>query len=97
VTRPGACEKLHAMAGDLSSVLKEAQIKHEQACYLPCSPDGVPIISKLPFYQGAFVATGHSCWGILNGPATGKCLAQLILSQPTDIDLQPFSVSRFDK
>ena len=25
-----------------------------------------------------FVTAGHSCWGILNGPATGLVMAELI-------------------
>ena len=95
--RPGACEKLHSMVGDMSSVLKEAHINQRQACYLPCSPDGNPIIGKFPLYEGAFVATGHGCWGILNAPATGKCLAQLILDKTTDIDIRPFCLTRFHK
>jgi len=37
-----------------------------------------------------FVATGHSCWGILNAPATGEALAQLILSGKSDLDLEAF-------
>jgi hypothetical protein len=32
--------------------------------------DGVPAIGALPGVAGAYVATGHSCWGILNAPAT---------------------------
>ena len=67
----------------------------DQACFLPCSPDGIPIIGKLPFYTEAYVGTGHSFWGILNGPATGKCLAQVILGKEPDVDLTEFSPERF--
>ena len=28
---------------------------------------------------GVYLGTGHSCWGILNGPATGLMLAEMIL------------------
>lgn len=90
-----AGQKLQYISGQICSQLKEAKVLKEQACYLPCSPDGVPIIGKLPNYQGAYVATGHGCWGILNAPATGKCLAQMILNQELDIDLSPFSPNRF--
>ena len=37
----------------------------------------------------AFTDAGHSCWGILNGPATGEALAELIVtgkSKLTQID-----------
>jgi glycine/D-amino acid oxidase-like deaminating enzyme len=46
-----------------------------QSCHLPVSSDGLPIMGKLPDVTGAYVATGHGCWGILNSPATGRvCL-----------------------
>lgn len=41
------------------------------------------------------VCTGHSCWGILNGPATGKALAELICSGESHcVDLTPFDPAR---
>ena len=90
-----ACKKLRKTALELSSTLEDAPLLKEQACYLPFSPDNKPIISNMPNYEGAFIATGHGCWGILNGPATGLVMAQLILNKPTDIDLSEFSMTRF--
>lgn len=95
VPDPDASENLQHMAASLSSHLKDAKLLKAQACFLPGSPDGIPIIGKLPFYTEAYVGTGHSCWGILNGPATGKCLAQVILGQTSDVDLTQFSPKRF--
>lgn len=43
-----------------------------------------PIISPVPGRPGVFIATGHSCWGILNGPATGAVMADLIATGTTD-------------
>ncbi|CAM8946908.1 unnamed protein product [Rhodiola kirilowii] len=38
----------------------------------------------------------HSCWGILNGPATGAAMAELIIDGKSSIvDLSAFSPSRF--
>lgn len=66
-----------------------------QACYLPSTPDGIPIIGSLPDYPGCFVATGHSCWGILMGPATGEAIAHLIATGTSPyVDLSPFVPSR---
>ena len=40
---------------------------------------------------------GHSVWGILQGPATGKALAELIVEGKSEcIDLAPFGLERFD-
>ncbi|XP_008809587.3 putative oxidoreductase TDA3 [Phoenix dactylifera] len=93
-----AIRMLHKVADSLSSHLKdgEAEVAAEQACFLPCTDDGLPVIGAIPGVEGCFVATGHSCWGILNGPATGASLAELILDgRSTTVDLKPFSPSRF--
>ena len=64
-----------------------------QACYLPCSESNKPIIGGIPGIKGAYIAAGHSCWGILLAPATGKALSELIVhGQSTSVDLQPFSL-----
>jgi glycine/D-amino acid oxidase-like deaminating enzyme len=49
-----------------------------QACYLPTSKDGFPLIGEHPNSRGVYIATGHSCWGILNSPVTGLMLSELI-------------------
>jgi glycine/D-amino acid oxidase-like deaminating enzyme len=41
------------------------------------------------------VATGHGPWGILNAPATGLALAELIADGTArSVDLRPFDPSR---
>lgn len=68
-----------------------------QACYLPISTDGVPLIGRVPDVENAFIATGHSCWGILNAPGSGKILADLIIDgKSKDFDEKPFDPSRFN-
>jgi glycine/D-amino acid oxidase-like deaminating enzyme len=39
----------------------------------------LPLIGPVPGVKGAYVATGHSVWGILNAPATGEAMAELII------------------
>ena len=74
----------------------EARLKAEQACFLPCTDDSVPVIGEIPGVKGCYVATGHNCWGILNGPATGAAMAELIVDgQSTIVDLARFSPARF--
>ena len=39
----------------------------------------------------ADACAGHSCWGILNGPATGKALAEMIATGASQcVDLTPY-------
>ena len=57
--------------------------------------DGLPLIGQVPQIEGAYVATGHSVWGILNAPATGEALAELIAEGGArSTDLRPFDPAR---
>lgn len=73
----------------------------ESSCYLPTTADGLPVMGELPKKsvggEKCYVAAGHSCWGILLGPATGESMAHLIATgQSTKhVDLRPFKPSRF--
>ena len=41
------------------------------------------------------MATGHSVWGMLNGPATGEAVAELIADGAArTVDLAPFDPAR---
>jgi glycine/D-amino acid oxidase-like deaminating enzyme len=79
VPDPGAIERLEAMCRALSPVLARAPIRARQACFRPVTRDGLPLIGAVPGIAGAYVATGHSVWGILNAPATGEAMAELIV------------------
>ncbi|PON67204.1 FAD dependent oxidoreductase [Trema orientale] len=97
VGNPQSIQVLKKVASSVSSHLREgeAQLKAEQACFLPCTDDGVPIIGEVPGIRGCYVATGHSCWGILNGPATGAAMAELVLEgRASIVDLSRFSPAR---
>ena len=49
----------------------------------------------MPGIAGAYVATGHSVWGILNAPATGEAMAELIVDGAAKtVDLSPFDPGR---
>ncbi|GLC75000.1 hypothetical protein PLESTF_001582200 [Pleodorina starrii] len=92
-------DNIRRVAGSLASCLAEAPEETRQACYLPCAPDGLPVIGPVPGCAGAFLATGHTCWGILNGPATGLLLAEWIeAGRPSSCgerELGAFSPGRF--
>jgi glycine/D-amino acid oxidase-like deaminating enzyme len=66
-----------------------------QACYLPSTMDGRPMLGPWPGRaRGAYIATGHTCWGILLGPATGECMASLIATGTSPLNLHAFRPSR---
>ena len=95
VPDPGAIERLEAICRDLSPVLASAKILARQACFRPIVRDGLPLIGRVPGFEGAYVATGHSVWGILNAPATGEAMAELVVDGAArTVDLAPFDPGR---
>ena len=80
------------MCRALSPVLAAAKIAARQACFRPVTADGLPLIGPVPGLSNVFVATGHSVWGILNAPATGEAMAELIV----DGAAHTLDLSRFD-
>jgi glycine/D-amino acid oxidase-like deaminating enzyme len=69
-------------------VFRPERIIARQACFRPVTQDGLPLIGELPELERAYVAAGHNVWGILNAPATGEALAELIadgVAQSTDL------------
>ena len=97
---PGAIERLEDMCRRLSPILAKAKILARQACFRPVTRDGLPLLGPVPGHRGAYVATGHSVWGILNAPASGEAMAELIADGAArHLDLAAFDpgrMARFD-
>ncbi|OWT41299.1 cytoplasmic protein [Cryptococcus neoformans] len=77
-----AIAKLHKQSQSLSPIFtleKGAEVISEQACYLPIADRGRPLIGKVRGVEGVYVGSGLSCWGITQGPGTGKILSEMIL------------------
>ena len=90
-----AIGRLQAFCERLSPVFRPERIIARQSCFRPVTQDGLPLIGKVPDSAGAYVATGHSVWGILNAPATGEALAELIVtSRAETTDLTPSDPAR---
>ncbi len=92
----GAIERLLELCRRISPALTRSRVLATQACFRPITRDGLPIIGAIPNAPGAYVATGHSVWGILNAPATAEAIAQLILDGTArNVDLSRFDPKRF--
>ena len=88
-------DRLQIIGERLSPALRPDKIVARQACFRPITQDGLPLIGKVPRIEGAYVATGHGVWGILNAPATGEALAELIADGGArSTDLTPFDPTR---
>jgi glycine/D-amino acid oxidase-like deaminating enzyme len=92
---PDVIERLRALCERLSPVFKPDRIIAKQACFRPVTRDYVPLIGRVPCTEGAYVATGHNVWGILNAPATGEAMSELIVDgKAHTVDLKPFDPAR---
>jgi glycine/D-amino acid oxidase-like deaminating enzyme len=92
---PGGCEKLRAISLRLVPSLGSAMVLASQACHRPITVDGIPLIGPVPQVAGAFIATGHSVWGMLNAPGTAEALGELIVDGRTrHLALDAFPPSR---
>jgi len=91
----GAHARLETMCRNISPALAAMPIVARQACFRPVTEDGLPMIAPVKAADGAYVATGHNVWGILNAPATGEAMAELILDGAArHVDLSPFEPDR---
>ena len=91
---PGAAERLLAAARAALPALSRARRVEPRACLRPVSADGTPLLGPLPCRPGLWLATGHGPWGILEAPATGELLADLVLGTTPRLDPRPFDPAR---
>ena len=80
-----------------SCVQMDAALAVEQRWtgFRPVTPDGAPIIGRVPGWRNVTYAAGHAMLGMTLAPATGCLVAQLVGGEPTDVDVAPFSPLRF--
>jgi sarcosine oxidase, subunit beta len=75
--------------------IAEVGIRGGWAGLYEVSPDHNAIIGEAAAPSRFLYATGFSGHGFLQGPAVGEILRDLILQQPTFVDIGPLSVERF--
>jgi D-amino-acid dehydrogenase len=63
----------------------------------PATPDGLPILGRVPQLDNVFIATGHGASGLQLGPYSGALAADLALGKQPELDLAPFAVERFQE
>ena len=81
VGRDSVMENLLKMAPGLW----QAELMHQTACLRPMTPDGMPIVAKLPGWENVFVATGAGRKGILWSTGMSHILADLVTEGSTAV------------
>lgn len=80
VTEDARCQDIVDYVGAISDELRDGEVTVRQACYLPvCDLGGGPYIGEVKEMKNLILASGHSCWGIQNGPGTGMLVSEIVM------------------
>lgn len=74
------CQDIVDHVASISDELRDGEVTARQACYLPnvnARGSGGPLIGETGT-KGLLMAAGHTCWGIQNGPGTGKLISEFV-------------------
>lgn len=74
--------------------LGEIQIDSAWGGYVDCTPDAVPVVSKVDAVEGLVLAAGCSGHGFGLGPGLGHLAAELIANDKPSVDPVPFRLAR---
>ena len=91
----GVLRKLVDEVADHFPALASARVAVHRGGAPTMTPDGRPILGRVPGLEGFYVASGCCVGGLGLSPAAGRVLADLILDGKSDPDLAPLSVERF--
>ena len=75
--------------------MRDARIAIHRGGAPTMTPDGRPLVGRVPGLDGLFVASGCCVGGLSLSPAAGRALADLIVDGKSEPDLAPLSVERF--
>lgn len=75
--------------------MAHARLVLQTACLRPMSPDGLPIIGRVPGWDNVYVVNGGGRKGILLSTGMGKSVSDLITQGGTQLDISPSSPARF--
>lgn len=73
------CQDVIDYISSISDEMRHGEVLAKQACYLPNVVGGMggPLIGETGV-KGLLIAAGHTCWGIQNGPGTGKLISEFV-------------------
>ena len=94
-TNSQARQDLLDRAARVLPAVKQARVLEQTACLRPRTPDGLPILGKVPERENTYLATGGGKKGVLLAPAMGRVLADLIVRGETRLHIDDFTAGRF--
>jgi D-amino-acid dehydrogenase len=92
VTAGGLHEVFHK-ALSVAPGLADSTFVETRVGFRPFTPNFLPIIGRVPGWEGLLLANGLGASGLTVGPFLGAQLAKLALDEPVEIDLALYDVS----
>jgi D-amino-acid dehydrogenase len=94
VTAAGQLEVLeHALA--VAPGLHDATLLETRVGFRPATPDGLPVLGRLPGHPKIVLATGFGPTGLTLAPLAGALVAEVVLGEKPRLDLAPYRPDRF--
>lgn len=95
----GQCDDLASYIATISPKLAASPLKARQACYLPrhvrFGDEQNPLVGPTSV-PGLWIAAGHTCWGIQNGPGTGRLMSEMLFDgEATSADVSKLDPRKF--
>ena len=81
--------------GKFIPALKDVKVVRHWAGWLDSMVDRLPIIQEIPEVPGLVLACGFSGHGFAIGPAVGKIVTQIVMGEPTSVDVSALDYERF--
>jgi len=91
----GAVARTVTTGISLMPALAEVPIARVWGGLIDMTPDGLPVIERLPDVDGLIVAAGFCGHGFCLGPTTGQALCELATRGTSSLPLEPFRLRRF--
>lgn len=88
---------LRAGAAAIVPSLAQAKQRRAWAGLRPATPDGLPVLGRLPGWHNGWVSSGHFRTGILLSPVSGKLMAQAITARSEDALPRELGPGRFSR
>lgn len=90
-----AVRDLLAGAVALVPALEHAAFSHARAGLRPATPDGLPLIGRMPGWSGITLATGHFRDGVLLAPITAELVADVLRRRRPRLSIDALDPARF--
>jgi sarcosine oxidase, subunit beta len=79
----------------VAPVLGHIRVIRSWAGLYDMTPDAHPIVGPVPGVEGFYMAAGFSGHGFMMAPIVGRVMAELIVGEPTSVDISTLQAQRF--